>query len=141
MESDYGKMLSKLVKDNGLEDSVHFPGMLSGDAKWGAFYGSELFALPSHQENFGISVAEALACGNPVLISNQVNIWREIKKGSAGLVSPDTLEGTLSSLTHWTNLSPNERYEMKRGALETYKNNFAVGPAAKQMAQALNSTG
>jgi len=139
METDYGKMLTQLVKENGVENSVHFPGMLAGDSKWGAFYGCELFALPSHQENFGISVAEALACGIPVLISNQVNIWREIKKGGAGLVGPDTLEGTISSLTHWTNLSMDERSEMRRGAIETYKSNFAIGPAAKQMAQALNS--
>lgn len=139
MESDYGKSLSHLVKENGLEDSVHFAGMLSGDAKWGAFYGCESFALPSHQENFGISVAEALACGKAVLISNQVNIWREIKKGGAGIVSADTLEGTKDSLAHWTNLSQDERSEMQLRAKETYKINFEIGPAATQMAQALNS--
>ena len=57
---------------------VLWPGMLGGAAKWGAFRGAEAFVLPSHQENFGIAVAEALACGTPVLISNQVNIWREV---------------------------------------------------------------
>jgi glycosyltransferase involved in cell wall biosynthesis len=56
MESPYGEKLRELVKVNHLEDSVYFAGMLSGDSKWGAFYGCESFVLPSHQENFGIAV-------------------------------------------------------------------------------------
>jgi hypothetical protein len=67
--------------------------MLSGAAKWGALYGCEAFVLPSHQENFGIAVVEALACGKPVLISDQVNIWREIVEDGAGLVEGDAEEG------------------------------------------------
>jgi glycosyltransferase involved in cell wall biosynthesis len=72
---------------------VHAIGMLAGDSKWGALYGCEAFVLPSHQENFGIAVVEALACGKPVLISDQVNIWREIVEDGAGLVEEDTEEG------------------------------------------------
>ena len=68
-------------------------GMLSGAAKWGALYGCEAFVLPSHQENFGIAVVEALACGRPVLISDQVNIWREIVEDGAGIAEADTEEG------------------------------------------------
>ena len=41
-------------------------GMLQGEAKWSAFRAAEVFCLPSHQENFGIVVVEALACGKPV---------------------------------------------------------------------------
>ena len=71
-----------------------FPGMVGGKQKWAAFRGAKAFVLPSHQENFGIAVAEALACGCPVLISNKVNIWREIAEGKAGIVTDDTPEGT-----------------------------------------------
>ena len=52
--------LQETVNKAGIGDRVHWPGMVIGDAKWGAFYGSEAFILPSHQENFGIAVAEAL---------------------------------------------------------------------------------
>jgi glycosyltransferase involved in cell wall biosynthesis len=68
--------------------------MLEGDAKWGALHGCAALVLPSHQENFGIVVAEALGCGRPVLISDKVNIWREILEDGAGLVEEDSVEGT-----------------------------------------------
>ena len=61
--------------------------MLTGDLKWGALHAAEAFILPSHQENFGIAVVEALACGKPVLISDKVNIWREIEADGACLVA------------------------------------------------------
>ncbi len=68
--------------------------MLTGDLKWGAFRAAEAFVLPSHQENFGIAVVEALACGKPVLISDKVNIWREIVEDGAGLCRPRHPGGT-----------------------------------------------
>ena len=45
------------------------------------------FVLPSHWKNFGVAVVEALGCGKPVLISNQVNIWKEIKDESVGMIA------------------------------------------------------
>ena len=50
----------------GIAHRISWPGMLQGSAKWGVFYAAEVFCLPSHQENFGIVVAEALACCKPV---------------------------------------------------------------------------
>jgi glycosyltransferase involved in cell wall biosynthesis len=117
--------------------SIHFPGMLSGDAKWGAFYGCEAFVLPSHQENFGIAVVEALACGKPVLISNQVNIWREIEAAGAGWVAPDTLEGTMSLLTQA--LHDTSTVSRQERAREVYATCFSVGPAIRKLTQAINA--
>ena len=71
--------LESLSKQLNLNDKITWAGMLSGDLKWGAFYASDVFILPSHQENFGVAIAEALACSIPVLITDKVNIWREIK--------------------------------------------------------------
>ena len=86
-----------------------WPGMLSGDLKWGALRAAEVFILPSHQENFGLAVVESLACGVPVLISDKVNLWREIEADGAGLVAPDTLEGTRQLLGRWLALPAEER--------------------------------
>jgi glycosyltransferase involved in cell wall biosynthesis len=133
MESPYGEKLRELVKVNHLEDSVYFAGMLSGDSKWGAFYGCESFVLPSHQENFGIAVVEALACGKPVLISNQVNIWREIKAAGAGIVASNTEEGTSELLTRWNELNAYERQEMYAMARQCFEDLYAIEPAASRL--------
>ena len=60
--------------------------------------------LPLHQVKFGIEVAEAVACGKPVLITNKVNIWREIESDAAGLVDENTIAGTVRNLQHWLEL-------------------------------------
>src|SRR5690606_13654692 len=93
-ETTSGKSLRRAAEGQ----NIHFPGMLTGNAKWGAFYGAECYILPSHQENFGIAIVEALACAKPVLISDQINIWREIKNGEGGLISRDTEKGVYALL-------------------------------------------
>jgi glycosyltransferase involved in cell wall biosynthesis len=106
--------------------------MLSGDAKWGAFHMADAFVLSSHQENFGVVVAEALGCGKPVLISDKVNIWREVAAANAGLVEPDTSDGATSLLRGWLALDQAKRAEMAKNAVSLFKTSFdisKVGPA------------
>jgi glycosyltransferase involved in cell wall biosynthesis len=102
------KELESLAADLGIADRITWTGMLKGTPKWGAFAASEVFVLPSHQENFGIAVAEAMACSLPVIVSNKVNIWREIEACRAGLVCEDTVEGTKASLGRWADFDPEE---------------------------------
>lgn len=110
----------------GVADRITWPGMLAGDAKWGAFYASEAFMLPSHQENFGISVAEALGCGLPVLVSNKVNIWREVVAAQAGLVGEDSAAGTLDTLRAWLAMSQDDRAAMTRRTRPLFDEQFSV---------------
>ncbi len=116
--------LQTIVDNAGLSDRVHWPGMLRGDAKWGAFAACDAFILPSHQENFGIAVAEALACGRPVLISDQVNIASEIAADGCGLVEPDTVAGTTRLLERWLALSPGQREAMRDQAHQTFASRY-----------------
>ncbi len=119
--------------------AITWTGMLHGDLKWGAFHASEAFMLPSHQENFGIAVAEALACGLPVLISNKVNIWREIVADNAGLVADDTPEGTLALLHRWQGLDANRRAAMAVSAGRSFRNRFHIDAAAKTLLQVVET--
>ena len=77
-----------MLTSAGVRDRTTFTGMLVGDDKLAALHDADLFALPSYTENFGIAVIEAMACGLPVVISDKVNIWREIKEGGGGEVEP-----------------------------------------------------
>lgn len=123
-EQGWMTQLRAMAVRAGIGDRVHFPGMLRGDAKWGAFYAAEAFILPSHQENFGIAVAEALACGTPVLISNKVSIWREILLDGVGLVEEDDLEGTFRLLDRWRALSAAARIEMVARCRPTFQRRY-----------------
>jgi glycosyltransferase involved in cell wall biosynthesis len=117
----------------GIGDRITWPGMLSGDLKWGALRCAEAFVLPSHQENFGIAVVEALACGTPVLISNQVNIWREIEADGAGLVEPDSPEGTARLLARWAAMDDHQRSAMRNRAAPCFERHFLVESAVQRL--------
>jgi glycosyltransferase involved in cell wall biosynthesis len=112
---------------------ISFTGMLSGPVKWGAFSAAEAFVLPSHQENFGIAVVEALACGTPVLISNKVNIWREIEGDGAGFVENDDLRGTANLLARWLATPPELRLGMKQNAANCFSKRFEIERATDSL--------
>ncbi|MGB8169482.1 MAG: glycosyltransferase [Chthoniobacteraceae bacterium] len=133
----YGRQVQALSARLGLEARVTWTGMLSGDLKWGAFHAAEAFILPSHQENFGISVAEALACGVPVLISDRVNIWREIDEDRAGLIEPDTADGTVRLIERWLALDPADRARMAAAAAPCFRQRFEIGQAVRSLLEAL----
>jgi len=138
LDSPYGIRMRQMVSSSKILDKmVYFPGMLTGAAKWGAFYGCEAFVLPSHQENFGIAVVEALTCNKPVLISNQVNIWREIHDGGAAVVADDTNDGTYSMLYNWSRLSSEDKEKMGNHARNCYERHFEVSAVVNRFHQIL----
>jgi len=122
--------LQRLVKQFGIADRVHWPGLIEGDTKWGALRACDAFVLSSHSENFGIAVVESLAAGRPVLISNQVNIWPEIETDSAGLVEDDTLEGTERLLRRWFGLPLTERDAMAARARLSFERRYTMNRTA-----------
>ena len=137
LETEYGRAMQKLAADLCPPAYVHWPGMLTGNAKWGSLYGAESFVLNSYQENFGIAVAEALACATPVLISNQINIWREIAEDKAGLVAGDTEVGAKQIFRQWRDLATENRVGMKKAARRCYENRFGINSAAKNLLSTL----
>lgn len=133
METQYGIRLRKLAE--GLP--VYFTGMLKGDEKWGALYGADWFILPSHQENFGIAVVEALACKTPVAISDQVNIWREIDAGKGGVIFKDTPEGVTQGLELISGFSEPDLVDFRAQAIALYTKLFTVSEAATKLIKKL----
>ena len=127
--------LARLAQQLGVSQSITWTGWVNDDVKAGAFHAAEAFVLPSHQENFGMVVAEALSARLPVLISNKVNIWREIAADDAGLVAEDTLQGTREMLQRWLALSDDERRAMAGNAAHCFRQRFHIDSEACNILQ------
>jgi glycosyltransferase involved in cell wall biosynthesis len=136
-QSGWQVELESLAANLGIANRITWTGMVKGDLKWGLLRAAEFLFLPSHQENFGIVVAESLSCHTPVLISDKVNIWREIKQAGAGLVAPDTLDGACSLLHSWIRLSAGERCSMKVKSRQCFERNFEIDQAFRSLANVL----
>lgn len=140
VKDDYRRELEALIAAGPAKDRIHWTGLVSADVKWGAFRSAEAFILPSHQENFGVAIAEALACGLPVLISRRVNIWREIEADGAGFVAEDTLEGSRGLLQKWIATPPDERRAMSERAVACFTSRYTVEQSAISLIEGLEKT-
>ena len=123
----------------GIDERVTWTGLLVCADKWSALRAAEVFALPSHQENFGVAVVEALALGLPVVVSDKVNIWREIERAGAGFAGSDTAEATAASLRRWLALGAGERVAMTVAARACYERNFTMRSSAERLVDAVRS--
>lgn len=133
-DSAYGRSMQALAASTCPPDSVYWPGMVEGDVKWGAVRGCEALVLPSYQENFGIAVVEAMACARPVLISRQINIWREIVADGAGLAEPADETGASALLMRWAALDTEKRRAMGGAARRSFLARFEADRAARSLA-------
>jgi glycosyltransferase involved in cell wall biosynthesis len=140
-QTDWQAALSAQATALGISSRITWSGMLTGSLKWGAYLAAEVFILPSHAENFGLVVAEALACGLPVLLSDKVNIWREIIADGAGLAANDDVAGTTSLLERWLALPAREKETMRSKAKQCFVNRYEIGNVAESMIEMLRVYG
>jgi glycosyltransferase involved in cell wall biosynthesis len=117
---------------------ITFTGMLIGETKIGALASAEALILPSHQENFGLVVAEALSVGTPVLLSEQVNIAQDVVASGAGFVEPDTFHGTVRLIERWLQeASPG----MRSAASNCFRNRFDIEQTARELVRIISGDG
>lgn len=107
----YERKVHREIETLGLGDTVATPGFLEGDEKKRALASSEVFVLPSRQENFGVAAVEAMDAGLPVVVSRGVGIWREIQRAGAGVVVERTPGAVASALAELL-MDPQRRERM-----------------------------
>lgn len=98
--------IEQRVSRAGLNDRVHLTGAVYGAEKLSAMAGAECFCLPSRQEGFSMAITEAMACGSPVVASDQCH-FPEIEQSGAGYVvelKPEKIGEALFSLLSDTGL-------------------------------------
>jgi glycosyltransferase involved in cell wall biosynthesis len=84
----WGARVRTWLSEEGVLGRTTFTGMLLGQDKLAVLRDASMFVLPSYTENFGLAVVEAMAAGLPIIISDKVNIWREVESAGAGKVIP-----------------------------------------------------
>ncbi|MGV2103221.1 glycosyltransferase [Rhizobium sp. 21-4511-3d] len=129
--------LQRRVRELGLERRVHWPGMIAGTEKWTTLRNAEAFILPSHQENFGLVVAEAMASGTAALVTKRVNIWQEVVASGGGIAEEDTVAGVRQLLLQWLSMTVEDKMHMRRSARQGYLNYFGIEAAAQDLSELL----
>lgn len=97
-EASFVARLQQEAMRLGINADIIWTGFLTGEEKEAAFADADIFVLPSYSENFGIAAAEAMACGLPVVLSDQVGIHQEVAEAQAGAVVPCRTEELAQAL-------------------------------------------
>ena len=134
-DPEYERSIRRRIQSSPLGQQTTITGFISGDAKLRLLRSADLFVLPSYYENFGIAVAEAMAAGIPVLISDQVHIWRDIERSESGWVCSCQVE----DLTHHLRiaLQDTETRQQRGSNAQAYaQTHYSWDTIAQQMIQA-----
>jgi len=128
----YEKRVRQWVNEYGLTDAVTFTGLLTGKDKLMAFYGSDVFVLPSYSENFGVAMVEAMACGVPIVVSDKVGISREIIQYNAGTIVKTNIDDVYNGIKNvFQNLD--EAKDMALNAKKMVHNLYDINKVADEM--------
>ncbi|WP_048327334.1 glycosyltransferase, partial [Crocosphaera watsonii] len=106
--------------------------------KLGLLQDADMFILPSYYENFGIAVAEAMATGTPVIISEGVYIWPDVKNYDAGWVTTLDVDA-LTQAIETAILSPEIREERGKNAYQLVKDKYSWSAIAQQVIEAYHN--
>lgn len=130
-DADYETQIKVQIQNSSLAKYTTITGFVSGDRKNELLTNADLFVLPSYYENFGIAVAEAMAAGVPVAISDRVHIAEDIRQAEAGWVGPLEVEAIASSIKSAL-LDPDERQRRGLNGQEYAKKYYNWDAIAQQ---------
>jgi glycosyltransferase involved in cell wall biosynthesis len=116
----------------GLAKDVEFRGPVVGEARWALYRAADLFVLPTQSENFGIVVAEALACEAPVLTTTAAP-WEELLSHRCGWWVPATADTLAAALRDATAAPPDTLHEMGRRGRQLIADRYSLETAAANM--------
>ena len=119
-EGDYRRHIESLATTHGVAGRVTFVGMVGGDVKRQALADANVLAAPSSHESFGIAVAEAIASGTPVAVSDQVGLADEITRHRLGYVAPLTVEATATAIDAAISVDADHRERAKAFARQAF---------------------
>ncbi len=131
-EETYIASLQKLINNTGLNHEIHIIGPQFGKAKLAAYHRADLFVLPTYSENFGIVVAEALACGLPV-ITTKGTPWGELNTHNAGWWIDIGAAPLVETLKKALQISETKRLQMGQNGRQLVERKYSIDAVAIKM--------
>ena len=126
IEQPYLKaQLMALSESFGLTDIVKFHNGVYGDEKFNLFRNADLFVLPTYSENFGIVVAEALACGTPV-ITTKGTPWSELQTHNCGWWIEIGTKPLVEAILSFLNLSEGDLEQMGKNGRRLIEEKYSI---------------
>jgi len=129
---EYGSYVRDLAQKSPFRDAICFTGNVAGERKLALYSRADVFVLPSYSENFGNVVAEALACGVPV-VTTQATPWSELEKYGCGRWTPVEQNAISDALDELLSMSGEERSKMGRCGREFISANYTWDISARKM--------
>jgi glycosyltransferase involved in cell wall biosynthesis len=132
-DEGYRRKLERLAADLGVAERTSFIGPVHGARKWELIRSCDVFAMPSHSENFGTAALEAMACRRPVIVTPEVGLASTIKETRAGAVvgEPEAIGRVIEKLLR----NPAERYRMGEAGWRTAAERFGWSAIAARIEQ------
>ena len=131
-DTEYIVSLKNKAKSLGIENMLNFCGGVYGEKKWKLFREADVFVLPTYSENFGIVVAEALACGTPV-ITTKGTPWKELNTENCGWWTEIGSKATKEALLSFLKLSVDELKEMGKNGRKLIESKYSTKKIAADM--------
>lgn len=136
-DADYVNQMVMYAKEKGVDDIVKFVGGVYGKEKWKLYKEASLFVLPTHSENFGIVVAEALACEVPVITTTGTP-WEELKDYNCGWWIAIGAQPMVRALREFLNKSDEELCDMGRNGRRLVEERYSCSIVAEQFVEMYN---
>lgn len=137
-EPDYVASLRQRIAGLGLQDVVELVGGVYGEEKWRLFQTSDFFVLPTHSENFGLAIAEALASGTPVLTTVGAP-WEDLNRFHAGAWIPIGTQPLVEALRRFLTLSDEALEDMGKQGRKLIEEKYSAQAMAEQMMEIYKS--
>jgi len=131
-EPKHVEKLKNLIDSNKAKSNITYMGPLFGEKRKAAYQACDVFVLPSHTENFGVVIGEALACGKPVIASREAP-WPELIEYQCGWWIPNGVSTLVNALREAMEASDEQRSAMGQRGRELITKKYSWPYVAKQM--------
>lgn len=133
-DQEYITLLNQMIKEKGLQNSIQIKAPIYGEEKIAAYQQADLFVLPTHSENFGIVIAEALACGTPV-ITTKGTPWKDLETHECGWWINIGVSPLKSALKEALSLPPEKLVAMGINGHKLVEQKYSMQAVSEQMYQ------